>query len=124
MFDYANVNVAKQLDVRYNAVLHATQHLQLANNHNIFATIVSILTLRWVFVVLIYLYRWLLSPILPRTCIYHPTCSTYCLQAIRSFGTIRGTMLATKRILRCHPFAIGGVDLLPDNINGVVKWLL
>jgi putative membrane protein insertion efficiency factor len=53
--------------------------------------------------------RWI-SPVLPRRCRYHPTCSAYAVQAIESFGILRGLVLATWRVLRCNPFSRGGYD--------------
>ncbi len=56
------------------------------------------------------LYQRVVSPALPRRCKYHPTCSEYAVQAIRSYGITRGVVLATWRILRCNPWSHGGVD--------------
>jgi putative membrane protein insertion efficiency factor len=53
--------------------------------------------------------RWI-SPVLPRRCRYHPTCSAYAVQAIERFGILRGLVLATWRVLRCNPFSHGGYD--------------
>lgn len=47
-------------------------------------------------------------------CRYHPSCSTYALDAVRSHGPLRGTVLATRRVCRCHPWNLGGVDPVPD----------
>ena len=59
-------------------------------------------------------YRRFLSPLKIRpTCIYTPTCSEYAAQAIDKYGSIKGTYLAAKRLLRCHPFARGGYDPVP-----------
>jgi putative membrane protein insertion efficiency factor len=58
----------------------------------------------------IQLYRRLLSPALPRRCKYEPTCSAYALEAIRSFGVLKGTVLVAWRLLRCNPFSHGGHD--------------
>ena len=49
----------------------------------------------------------------PRTCRYEPTCSHYAEQAIRRHGPMRGLVLATGRLLRCHPWARGGYDPVP-----------
>ena len=46
-------------------------------------------------------------------CIYTPTCSQYAVEALQKYGAIKGTYLACKRILRCHPFAKGGYDPVP-----------
>jgi len=56
------------------------------------------------------LYQRLISPALPRRCKYHPTCSAYAVQAIRSYGILRGSVLAAWRLLRCNPFSHGGYD--------------
>jgi uncharacterized protein len=55
-------------------------------------------------------YRRFISPALPRRCKYHPTCSAYALQAIESYGILRGGVLAAWRLLRCNPFSHGGYD--------------
>ena len=55
-------------------------------------------------------YQRLISPIFPRRCKYHPTCSAYAVQAIESFGILRGAVLAAWRLLRCNPFSHGGYD--------------
>lgn len=62
---------------------------------------------------LIRIYRRVLSPLLPRTCRYEPTCSAYALEALKTHGFVRGTGLAVRRIARCHPFNPGGVDRVP-----------
>jgi putative membrane protein insertion efficiency factor len=59
---------------------------------------------------LIRAYQLLLSPILPPTCRFTPTCSQYAIDAINRHGVWRGTYLAIRRILRCHPFSRGGYD--------------
>ena len=71
----------------------------------------------------IYLYKYLISPLLPSSCIYYPSCSTYMLQAIKEHGVIKGITLGTKRILRCTPFHKGGVDLVPINLKGNKRWI-
>ena len=55
-------------------------------------------------------YQRLISPALPRRCKYHPTCSAYAVQAIESYGILRGAVLAAWRLLRCNPFSHGGYD--------------
>ena len=58
-------------------------------------------------------YQKYISPLFPPRCIYTPTCSEYALQAVRKYGFLRGSYLAAKRILRCHPFHEGGYDPVP-----------
>lgn len=76
------------------------------------------------FLFLIYVYKLCISPLLPNTCRFYPTCSTYAVQAIKEFGAIKGLYLAIKRILRCNPKSAYGFDPLPANIKGDIKWLL
>ena len=76
------------------------------------------------FLLLIYIYKFCISPLLPKTCRFYPTCSTYALLAIKEFGIFKGTLLAIKRILRCNPKSKCGFDPLPNNIKGDVKWLI
>jgi putative membrane protein insertion efficiency factor len=55
-------------------------------------------------------YQRFISPALPRRCKYHPTCSEYAVQAIRTYGVLRGLVLAAWRLLRCNPWSHGGFD--------------
>ena len=56
------------------------------------------------------LYQRVISPALPRRCKYEPTCSAYAAEAIRTYGPLRGVVLAVWRVLRCNPFSHGGYD--------------
>ena len=58
-------------------------------------------------------YQRLISPLLPPSCRFAPTCSEYAAQAIAQHGVVRGTSLAIRRIVRCHPFNAGGYDPPP-----------
>ncbi|MGI6609027.1 MAG: membrane protein insertion efficiency factor YidD [Limnochordia bacterium] len=60
--------------------------------------------------VLIGLYQKVLSPALPRSCRYYPTCSAYAAEAIRKYGARQGSYMAMRRVLRCHPWHPGGYD--------------
>lgn len=60
---------------------------------------------------LLEVYKRCISPLLPRSCRFTPTCSEYARLAILKYGPWRGSLLATGRILRCHPFHPGGLDL-------------
>jgi len=58
-------------------------------------------------------YQLALSPYIGRQCRFHPTCSNYAAEAIEGFGVVRGSALAIRRLLRCHPFHPGGFDPVP-----------
>jgi putative membrane protein insertion efficiency factor len=69
--------------------------------------------MKYVLVFLITLYQKLLSPWLPPSCRYTPTCSQYAREALLKHGLFRGLLLAVKRLARCHPFHAGGYDPVP-----------
>jgi putative membrane protein insertion efficiency factor len=60
------------------------------------------------------LYQRAISPVLPSRCKYYPTCSAYAVEAVRSYGVLRGAVLAGWRLLRCNPWSHGGVDFVHD----------
>jgi putative membrane protein insertion efficiency factor len=59
------------------------------------------------------MYKRLVSPLLPHSCRFVPTCSEYAMQAVECHGVLRGALLAGARLLRCHPFAPAGYDPVP-----------
>jgi putative membrane protein insertion efficiency factor len=67
-----------------------------------------------IFLLPVRLYQRLISPLMPSRCKYHPTCSAYAAEAVRTYGVFRGTVLAGWRLLRCNPFSNGGVDHVAD----------
>lgn len=73
--------------------------------------------LAWPLLALVWLYRMLLSPWLGANCRFEPTCSEYAMQALREHGAFRGTLLAARRIARCHPWGGSGYDPVPGR-NG------
>lgn len=64
-------------------------------------------------VILVRAYQWILSPILPRSCRFEPTCSSYAVEALSRHGAVRGGWLALRRLARCHPWGSGGYDPVP-----------
>jgi putative membrane protein insertion efficiency factor len=58
-------------------------------------------------------YRLVISPLYGQVCRYHPTCSAYALEAVQVHGSVRGSLLAVRRVGRCHPWASGGYDPVP-----------
>src|SRR5690554_1483117 len=71
--------------------------------------------LQAVFVGFIRLYQLLISPILGPRCRFVPTCSEYAIQAIKRFGVVKGSWLAIRRIIKCHPGNPGGFDPIPGD---------
>lgn len=65
----------------------------------------------------VHAYRLLISPLLPRTCIYTPTCSVYAVEACIRHGIIRGILLSAARVTRCHGLYEGGEDPVPDSFS-------
>lgn len=80
--------------------------------------------IRYLCISLIYFYKIFISPLSASVCRYQPTCSTYTLIAIQRFGVIHGGYLGVKRILRCTPKHMAGVDPVPDNLSGNLKFLV
>jgi uncharacterized protein len=58
-------------------------------------------------------YQLVISPLRPPTCRYYPSCSAYAMTALEQYGLGRGTWMAVRRLLRCHPWSPGGVDHVP-----------
>ncbi|MEY2906609.1 MAG: hypothetical protein RLZZ408_1080 [Verrucomicrobiota bacterium] len=72
----------------------------------------------------VHLYRWILSPLLHALaggtgcgCRFHPSCSAYTLEALETHGSLRGSLLALRRIGKCHPWGDGGFDPVPESRN-------
>ena len=70
---------------------------------------------------LIRFYRRKISPHRPPSCRYTPTCSQYAQTAIERYGALRGGRMAARRILRCHPFAKGGYDPVPEWPSAILR---
>jgi uncharacterized protein len=68
---------------------------------------------RWILGTTIRGYQVLVSPLLPPSCRFSPSCSQYALEAIGRHGALKGSCLAARRLARCHPFHPGGFDPVP-----------
>jgi putative membrane protein insertion efficiency factor len=62
-------------------------------------------------------YKWAISPMLPPSCRFVPTCSEYAMEAVDRYGVLRGGFMALMRLLRCHPFAHGGYDPVVSDLR-------
>ena len=67
------------------------------------------------FILIVKGYQHLISPLLPATCRYDPTCSHYTIEALKTHGLLKGGWLAIKRIGSCHPWGGSGFDPVPEN---------
>lgn len=65
------------------------------------------------FVLLVKIYQWIISPLLPKSCRYEPTCSHYTLEALKVHGLWKGGILSIKRIAKCNPWGGSGYDPVP-----------
>ncbi len=70
--------------------------------------------MKHVFIMIIRLYRRLISPLKPPSCRFTPTCSAYALEAFQKRGALIGLILTVYRVLRCNPFGRGGYDPVPE----------
>jgi hypothetical protein len=66
--------------------------------------------MRNLLIAFIKLYRYIVSPLVPSSCRFIPSCSAFALDAIAKYGCLKGSYLSVRRILRCHPFHHGGYD--------------
>ena len=69
--------------------------------------------MKWLLLLIVRFYRRFLSPLLPASCRFYPTCSAYAQEALTKHGAIRGSYLSVRRICKCHPWNPGGVDPVP-----------
>lgn len=76
--------------------------------------------MRRLLLIIIRVYQWTLSPLIGRSCRFHPTCSCYTAEAVDRFGALHGSWLGLRRIARCHPWNAGGYDPVPDTLAGPV----
>lgn len=69
--------------------------------------------MKWIILKLIKLYQYVVSPMIGPVCRFYPSCSQYAFEAVSKYGSLKGSFLAIKRLLKCHPFNQGGFDPVP-----------
>jgi putative membrane protein insertion efficiency factor len=69
--------------------------------------------LRLIILILVYFYKYAISPLTPSSCRHYPTCSEYMVDAIKIHGPFRGFWLGVKRLSKCHPWGTHGIDPVP-----------
>ena len=74
-------------------------------------------TITQILIKLIKLYKLLISPLTGHSCRYLPTCSDYCMEALKTYGLLKGLLLSLKRILSCNPWSSGGFDPVKKEIK-------
>lgn len=78
---------------------------------------------KFLFLLPVWFYKFCISPLLPHTCRFTPSCSNYFVQAVKEFGVIKGGKIGAKRLARCKPNGQYGYDPIPINLKGESKWL-
>ena len=77
------------------------------------------------FLLPVYFFKFCISPLLPHSCLFTPTCSNYMLKAVEEFGVLKGFWIGLKRLFRCNPWQKKrGYDPVPINIKGENLWIL
>ncbi|MCX7880691.1 MAG: membrane protein insertion efficiency factor YidD [Ignavibacteria bacterium] len=69
--------------------------------------------MKYLFIALVRLYKLFISPLLPPSCRFYPTCSEYSIEAFKKYGSLKGAFLSIKRIVKCNPLHRGGYDPVP-----------
>lgn len=75
----------------------------------------------WLMVALLRVYRRFISPLIPPSCRFYPSCSTYAVEALQTHGPLRGSWLTTRRLLKCAPWHPGGYDPVPARPGAPVE---
>ncbi|MEX2371021.1 MAG: membrane protein insertion efficiency factor YidD [Bacteroidales bacterium] len=75
-----------------------------------------------ILVIPVKIYQWVISPMLPGTCRYEPTCSNYAIEALKVHGPLKGLLMGTRRILSCHPWGGHGYDPVPPKGTPLLRF--
>lgn len=89
----------------------------------------NFILIRWIrsafsflLIVPVKIYQWVISPMLPSTCRYEPSCSQYAIEALKVHGPLKGLLMGTRRILSCHPWGGHGYDPVPPRGTPLFKF--
>ena len=96
---------------------HALSSKKSKEDYRISLKKVNFFSLSMLFLLPLIFYKKLISPLLPMSCRFYPTCSEYAFEAIKRHGFLKGGSLAVWRLLRCNPFCKGGIDLVPEKVK-------
>jgi putative membrane protein insertion efficiency factor len=77
--------------------------------------------MKHIFIFFLKLYKRFISPLKPQCCRFYPTCSSYAIEAISKFGTLKGSYLTVRRLFKCHPYNKGGIDYVPEKFARSLK---
>ncbi len=77
--------------------------------------------LSYIFILPVWIYQKIVSPLFPNSCRFNPTCSVYTIQALKLRGPFIGLWLSFKRIVKCHPWGGSGYDPVPESEHGKRK---
>jgi putative membrane protein insertion efficiency factor len=78
--------------------------------------------LSFLLIIPVKIYQWVISPMLPSTCRYEPSCSQYAIEALKVHGPLKGLLMGTRRILSCHPWGGHGYDPVPPKGTPLFKF--
>ncbi len=111
----------KKKDIRKQAICCSKRHAlpvkESKPNYKITLKKINLFSFSALALLPLIFYKRIISPFLPQSCRFYPTCSEYAFEAIKRHGFFKGGYLATRRLLRCNPFCEGGIDLVPEKIR-------
>ena len=91
-------------------------------NAQLFGQDIVTLLIALPFLLVVYIYKYIVSPLTPASCRHYPSCSSYSIEAMKLHGPFRGGWMSVKRISSCHPWASGGIDPVPFVIVKKLKF--
>ncbi|WZV03794.1 membrane protein insertion efficiency factor YidD [Lentisphaerota bacterium WC36G] len=96
---------------------HSLSLEESAENYQISVKKINFFSISAIILLPLIFYKKIISPLLPPSCRFFPTCSEYAFEAIKKHGIFKGGYLAAWRLIRCNPFCEGGIDLVPEKVD-------